>query len=141
MERETGVAAAQGALEVPVQILHVSVRGFLASPRDPSHSQTLFHCESRPKIENISFQALGYSLGICRGKVVKWFKNILVPQPYHPLPGRRWFSKILERAGLAQSTAYEALVARARTAMAPAASALGPRERPATNEAGHAADR
>ena len=59
-------------------------------------------------------------------------KDVLVPQPNHPLPGRRWVSKILERAGLPQSTAYEALVARARNAIAPAASALGPRERPAT---------
>ena len=60
------------------------------------------------------------------------FKNILVPQPNHPLQGRRWSSKILECAGLPQSTAYEALVAKARNAIAPAASALGPRERPAT---------
>ena len=60
----------------------------------------------------------------------RMFKNVLVPQPNHPLAGRRWFSKILESAGLAQSTAYEALVARARSAIAPAAAALGPRERP-----------
>ena len=59
------------------------------------------------------------------------FKNVLAPQPNHPLAGRRWFSKILESAGLAQSTTYEALVARARSAIAPAAAALGPRERPA----------
>ncbi len=55
---------------------------------------------------------------------------VQVPQPNHPLPGQRWFSKILECAGLAQSTAYEALVAKARGIMAPAASALGPRKRP-----------
>ena len=60
------------------------------------------------------------------------FKNVLVPQSNHLLPGRRWVSKILEHAGLPQSTAYEALVARARNAIVPAASALGPRERPVT---------
>jgi len=59
------------------------------------------------------------------------FKNVLVPQPNHPLPGQRWSIKIMECAGLAQSTAYEALVAKARGIMAPAASALGPRKRPA----------
>jgi hypothetical protein len=69
------------------------------------------------------------------------FKSILVPEPNHPLSGRRWFSKILESAGLVQSTIYEDLVERVRTALAPAASALGPRENPTTNEAGHAVER
>ena len=40
-----------------------------------------------------------------------------VAQTNQALPGRRWFSKILERVGLAQSTAYEALGARARNAL------------------------
>jgi len=53
------------------------------------------------------------------------------PAAKPPAPGQRWSSKILECAGLAQSTAYEALVAKARGIMAPAASALGPRKRPA----------
>jgi len=59
------------------------------------------------------------------------FKNVLVPRPNHPVAGQRWFSKILESAGLEQSTAYEAVVARARRTISPAASDLGPRRRPA----------
>jgi hypothetical protein len=40
-----------------------------------------------------------------------------VAQPNQALSGRRWFSKIWERVGLAQSTVYEALDARARNAL------------------------
>jgi hypothetical protein len=58
------------------------------------------------------------------------------PRPAAKPPGggatmTRWFSKILESAVLDQSTAYEALVTRARRTISPAASDLGPRRRPA----------
>ncbi len=96
---------------------------FLASPTCAPLSSLVFGFRARvgPKNERTAFHLAG-SFTHDRGRM---FKNVLVPQPKHPLAGRRWFSKTLETAGLAQSTAYEALVARARSAIAPAAAVSG----------------